>query len=367
MSDSDNSDFEMNNNDVDDAIVHTLSSGSKISDELVNLVSKKTGVTERTCYRHLEKLVRINVIERLIGNNSGSRPVYNYALKTSKVPEKGSMDALLNATPEIFVEEVVPSRRYLEVAAWLKREPDDWPQLEAVRKARITLEASFYLVPTIEASCEDPDRYSFVWTDEPCYGQRLGEFVQSRSFKLKNVYRAIVEDSTASLSGSDETLFVGAFESNVVAEQVVHHGDMEMQIKYEHKPMELKIEEEPFSVCIAVSKEVESGLRVVYVEGKSGKIDKSWVKGISKQLSSRSQAISSYRDLKADTKRDVLLNLRNSLEKHTLKVPNRYVKLIEELLDHSYKNPSSGYVYALALAVDLATQKRRESSWIRKK
>ena len=190
--------------------------------------------------------------------------------------------------------------------------------------------------------------------------------MQSRFFKLKDVYRAIVEDSTTSLSGRDETVFVGAFESNVVAEQVVLYGDMKTQIKVEHKPMELKIEEEPFSVCIAVSKEVEGGLRVVYVEGKSGKIDKAWVKGVSKQLCSRSQVISSYRDLKEDTKRDVLLNLRGALEKHTLKVPNRYVKLIEELLDHSYKNPSSGYVYALALAVDLATQKRRESSWIRK-
>ena len=240
----------------------------------------------------------------------------------------------------------------------MKREPDDWPQFEAVRKARIALEDSFYLIPTIEASCEDPDQYSFVWTDEPCYGQRFGEFVQSRFFKLKDVYRAMVEDSTAYLSGSDETVFVGAFGSNVVAEQVVFYRDMNTQIGVAHKPMELKIEEEPFSVCIAVSKEVDGGLRVVYVEGKSGKIDKAWVKGISKQLGSRSQVISSYRDLKEDTKRDVLLKLRNALEKHTLKVPNRYGKLIEELLDHSYKNPSSGYVYALALAVDLATQKR---------
>lgn len=262
------------NNDVDEEIVHSLSSGSKISDELVNLASKKTGVTERTCYRHLEKLVKSNVIERLVENNSGSRPVFRYALKASNVPEQSSMVALSNETPETFVEEVLPSRRYLEIAAWLKREPEDWPKFEAVRKARIVLEDSFCLVPTIEASCEDPDQYSFVWTDEPCYGQRFGEFVQSRFFRLKDVYRVIVEDSTASLSGSDEAVIVGAFESNVVAEQVVLYRDMERQIRVEHKPMELKIDEEPFSVCVAVSKEVDGGLRVVYVEGKSGKIDK---------------------------------------------------------------------------------------------
>ena len=130
-------------------------------------------------------------------------------------------------------------------------------RLEAVRKARIALEDSFYLVPMIEASCEDPDQYSFVWSDEPCYGQRFGEFVQSRFLKLKDVYRAIVEDSTDSVSDSDGIVFVGAFGSNVVAEQVVLYGDMETQIKVEHKPMELKIEEAPFSVCIAVSKDIE--------------------------------------------------------------------------------------------------------------
>ncbi len=50
-----------------------------------------------------------------------------------------------------------------------------------------------------------------------------------------------------------------------------------------------------------------------------------------------------------------MLELRNVLGKQALKVPSRYVKLIEEILDYSYKNPSSGYVHALALAVDLAT------------
>ena len=54
----------------------------------------------------------------------------------------------------------------------------------------------------------------------------------------------------------------------------------------------------------------------------------------------------------------MLLKLRIAFEKDTLKIPNRYAKLVDELLDHNYKNPSSGYVYALALAVDLATQKR---------
>jgi hypothetical protein len=149
-------------------------------------------------------------------------------------------------------------------------------------------------------------------------------------------------------------VFVGAFESNVVAEQVTSYGDMDKQIATENRPMELKICEEPFSVCIAISKESIGGLRVVHVEARVGKMDKAWVKGISKQLGARSQIMSSYGLLRENNKRNVMLKLRSTLERHTLKVPNRYATLADELLDHSYKNPSSGYVYALALAIDIA-------------
>jgi hypothetical protein len=346
---SDNSNYEMNSCDVEEVIVTTLSSSSRTPDELLNIVIKKAKVNERTYYRHLEKLQKSNVIEKLVEKGDGSQPSWKYILKTSKTDDAS---CTLFATPGGLVQEVLPLRRYLEIAAWLKREPDNWPQLEAVGRARIVLRDSDYLVPMIEASCEDPDSYAYVWSDILCYGERFGEFVQSRFFSLKDVYRAIVENSPVCCG---EAVFVGAFESKVVAEQVTLHADMSRQIQVEHKPMELKIFEEPFSVCIAVCKEVDGGLRVVHVEARSGKIDKAWVRGISKQLGSRLQIVSSFRALSEDTKRDVMLKLRSELEKHQLKIPNRYVKLAEELLDHSYKNPSSGYVYALALALTLAT------------
>lgn len=41
----------------------------------------------------------------------------------------------------------------------------------------------------------------------------------------------------------------------------------------------------------------------------------------------------SYGALKEDIKRDLLRKLRGVLEEHALAVPNRYVKLVEELLD----------------------------------
>jgi hypothetical protein len=111
----------------------------------------------------------------------------------------------------------------------------------------------------------------------------------------------------------------------------------------------------PFSVCVAVCEEAKGVLRVVHVEGRGEKLDKAWVKGVSAQLDAKAQNMVSEQALKENVKRAILLKLRGILEKHTLAIPNRCVKLVEELLDYSYKNPSTGYVYALALAVDLAS------------
>jgi uncharacterized protein YwlG (UPF0340 family) len=113
-----------------------------------------------------------------------------------------------------------------------------------------------------------------VWSDEACYGQRFGEFVQSRFFRLKDVYRAIVEDSETDSPVSCGGVFVGASGSEVVAEQVGVYGNMETQIQTLHKPMELRIAEESFSVCVAVCKGVNGVLRVVHVEGRNAEMGK---------------------------------------------------------------------------------------------
>jgi len=34
-------------------------------------------------------------------------------------------------------------------------------------------------------------------------------------------------------------------------------------------------------------------------------------------------------------------------------IPNRYAILIEDLLEYGYRKPSSGYVFALAIAINL--------------
>lgn len=347
MSASDKSDLETHSCDLDELIEKALSTGAKAPNELCKAVMKKAQVNERTYYRHLEKLRDSHIIEEVFEKDDDGRIIKKYTLKASTV------SLLLKSSPDY--EDVSPSRRYLEVAAWLKREPEEWPQLGAMGKSKIVMNNYAYLIPMIEASCEDPDRYSFAWSDEACYGQRFGEFVQSRFFRLKDVYRAIVEDSETDLAVGCGGVFVGAYGSEVVAEQVTVYENMDKQIQALHKPMELQIVEEPFSVCVAVCKGVNGVLRVVHVEGRKGKLAKAWVKGVSKQLGAKDQNMLSYGALKEDVKRDVLLKLRGVLEEHALAVPNRYVKLVEELLDYSFKNPSSGYVYALALAVDLAS------------
>lgn len=350
MSADDNSDLEEPLSDLDELILEVLSSGPKFSDDLHVAVMKKVSVNERTYYRHLEKLRKQEEIEMGSENDSTGRLVHKYSLKPKQEPKVEELPMVMYSPAW---EEVVPTRRYLEIAAWLRREPEGWPMFEAVAKAKQLLEGnSKHLVPQIEVSCEDPDAYSFVWSSEPCRGHHRGNFEQSRFFRLKDVFASVIEFADLPLLGGD--VFVAVFGSEVVAEHFTVYADMESQIANEYRPMELRVSDEPFSVCVAISKQADGGLRVVYVEGKRGKPDKAWVKGVSRQLGAKASRILSSTGLKDDTKRSVLLKLRSVLEKRKLAVPNRYLKLVEEMLDYSYKNPSSGYVHALALAVDLA-------------
>jgi hypothetical protein len=252
LSASDNSDFDEPSCDLDELIESALSAGPKAPDELFKVVMKKAQVNERTYYRHLEKLLDIHAVEELSEKDNNGRINKKYALKASAFPAS-TISLLLKPSP--VYEDVSPSRRYLEIAAWLQREPEEWPQLEAVRKSKLVMNNYAYLVPGIEASHEDPDRYAFVWSDEPCYGQRDGEFVQSRFFRLKDVYLTVVQDPPSELAVGCGSVFLGAYGSEVVAEQVTVYGNMRTQIETMHKPMELQIVEDPFSVCVAVCKE----------------------------------------------------------------------------------------------------------------
>lgn len=353
MSASDNSDEETRSCDVDELIEQVLSGGAKTPDALFKAVMKKIDINERTYYRHLEKLLELSAIEEVSEKGDGVRVIKKYSLRRNDTSH-----ALCRPLNDF--EDVVPSRRLLEIAAWLKREPDGWHDFEAIRKARVLEKACWYLVPSIEPSREDPDCFAFAWSDAPCSGQRRGEFVQSRFFRLKDIYSAVIQtDEAKSLVGC-RNVFVGAYGSDVVAEQAIAFGNMWTQIQVKCMPMELVVDDESFSVCVAVCKEANGVLHVLHVEGREGELDKAWVKGVSKQLNAKTQLILNFDTLKEDVKRDVLIRLRDVLEKHGLVIPKRYVKLVEELLDFSYGQPSSGYVLALALAVEIACTQNRK-------
>ena len=350
MSVGDNSDFEESICDLDGLIEEALAAGPKAPDELFNSVMKKTRMNARTYYYHLKKLLRSHCVERVPGNDAEGRLIRKYALKASA--SAGATSLLVESSP--VYEKVCPSRRYLEIAAWLRREPEDWPEFGAVRKAKLLENRYPHLIPVLEVSNEGPDCYAFVWSDEPCRGQQFGEFVQSRFFRLKDVFCGVVDAKETEFGVGCGDVFVGAYGSDVVAEQVADFGNMYTQIEQMHKPMELRVDESPFSVCVAVCRGANGVLRVVHVEGRSGKLDKAWVKGVSMQVGAKAEAMLSYGGLNEDVKRSALLKLRDALEKRKVEIPNRYVKLVEELVDYSYGNLSSGYVLALALAVNLA-------------
>ena len=85
-----------------------------------------------------------------------------------------------------------------------------------------------------------------------------------------------------------------------------------------------------------------------------GKLDKTWVKAVSSHLKAKSEFILSQEKLKDTVKRELLLSLKDTFDKHVLIIPNRYTQLFEDLLEFSYNGPVSRYVLALALAVQRA-------------
>ena len=93
-------------------------------------------------------------------------------------------------------------------------------------------------------------------------------------------------------------------------------------------------------------------IRVVHVETREGKLDKAWFSGLAKQFRAKKARMIGYDSLKDDVKRRLLLNLRSVLEQRRLLISSRYVGLIDDLCEYSYRQPSNGYVLALAIAVD---------------
>jgi hypothetical protein len=344
LSVSENFKVKVKHLDVGELIKRLLSTGAKTPKELREAVISKTGLSDRVYYRHLKRMLESKEVEEILEEENGGRKIKKYSLRWKesllvKAPAKG----IVYYSPEFVV-----SRRLLELASWIKQEPEGWVDNQDVEKAKQLL--NHYLLPEIKSSYEDPDIYVFVWSHEKKSNLNLADFIHSRFFNLKDVYNSVAETLETEKDFSRD-VFVGVYYSPFIAEHMTSFENLEEQMQYVGKPSELIVNEKPQSISIAVGKRRDGSMLVIHVESREGEIDKAWVKGLAQQL--RAKKFQIYNYISEDVRRKLLINLRETLKQHKVLIPKKYVKLIEELLDYSYKKPSSGYVLALAIAVDL--------------
>jgi len=328
---------------VDEEIKRSLSSGAKTPKELREAVVTKTGVSDRVYFWHLKKLLERKEIEETF-KEEGGRKIRKYALR----PENSLLVKATGKGIVCYRPEFPVSRRLLELASWIKRDPNGWVESQHVEEAKQLL--AHYLLPEIREPYEDPDSYAFVWPHEGKSSLYLPDFIHSRFFNLKDVHNAVTENLETEKDFSGD-VFVGVYFSPFIAEYATAFEDMEAQMRYVGKPSEFVADEKPHSISIAVCKRKDGSMLVIHVESREGEIDKTWAKSLAQQL--RAKKIQIHKYISEDVRRKLLFNLREALKKHKLLIPKRYAKLIDELLDYSYKKPSSGYAIALAIAVDL--------------
>jgi hypothetical protein len=316
-------------------ILRELSSGPKTPEELKEACCERAGIVESTYYYHLKQLIeKLRELEEISERDSNRRVIIKYALRKEK-PKPDTFRWF--AAPgglcafEVDGHEVPypPNRSLAELAAWIRHHPEGWNiDNNNVKNAKLCLEHINYFIPAIEEASEDPDLYAFVWPDESLRKIDLGSFSFSRFFDYKGVYDAVQVGMKIN-SMSNGAVFLGAFCSK--------KGD------------------DPMSVIVAVRKE-GSHIDVMQVERRLGELDKAWVKGVSNHLQAKNEFVLSEEKLKDSVKREVLLTLRDTFDKNVLSIPNKYTQLVEELFDFSYGGPTSGYVLALALAVQRANK-----------
>ncbi len=345
---------------VEDAAVlikKKLASGPKVSEELL-AVCEKAGFSRSTFYYHLKQLVEIlNEVEEIVEKDSKGRHVKKYALvkKTAPVDEAASLQESLcvqdSKVDEVQVE-YPPNRRLLELAAWVKHDPEGWDEAgEMVKKARFCLEQWPYLLPEIVSPDEDPDCYAFSWSRDQARAFELSENMCSRFFSLKGVFDAqrVDEDGKGSSFGP---VFLGAYHSPVIVGYMGFQRPVEAFERAERVGGQLFLHKNN-SVGVAVCRETDGRCRVVHVESREGKFEKAWVSGLAEQLGAKKTRTVSHDSFKENERRRLMLNLRAVLERRGLVASGRYVSLLEDLWEYSYRNASSGYTLALAIAVDL--------------
>lgn len=336
-----------------------LESGPKTVKELRE-ACEKNGVSSSTFYYNLRQLVdKLKEVEKIRLEDARGFPIERYALVKEKVIFWEKSSGVRGFRVGDIEVEIPPDRRILELAAWIRYDPRGWPRNDVeVKKAKLYLQHSGCLVPEIVSASEDPDAYALKWAEdlnsfdlETLRRLNLYRVPFSRFFDLKIVYEAIVDDSDKFSCGG--SVFVGAHNAPMTVDYVGVYGDRIHSLVYVGRPIRYEPIEELCGVCVAVCKGANGKIRVIQVEERWGELDKAWVKGLAKQTKAKEFRMIKFESLKENIKRELLMELREILRQRKLLIPKKYVKLIEELLDYSYKKISSAYVLALAIAVDL--------------
>jgi len=343
--------------DVSGLIKRELRSGPKTSEELL-VVCDRAGISRSTFYYHLKHLVeKLREVEEVAEKDSRGRHVKKYALVEDRAPvdeavwfqRPSGVSGLKVGDVEV---EYPPNRRLLELAAWAKHEPKGWDENdEAVKKARIALGQWPHLVPEVVGPYEDPDCYAFSWPSEVAKMVDLSDNMLSRFLSLKKVFDAQQVDENSKRSGIGP-VFLGAYYSPVIVGYKGFQRPVEA-FTYADRVGGQLILPKSNSVGVAVCGEADGRCRVVHVESREGKLDKAWVSGLAEQLGAKKTRTVSHDSLKENERRRLLLNLRIILEQRKLAISGRYVSLLEDLWEYSYRNPSSGYALALAIAADM--------------
>ena len=319
----------------------------------------ETGIMdEKTIRKHRDALVKVGLLEKAYDMETSSvffsvPKKYRYLAHEKRlrksIDEERSFSVKLKTdshkeailSPTLTeLREYPPRRDFLELATWIKREPSGWAEDDNVKNAKLCLEHCTQLIPKIGKPHEDPDSYVFVWSEEARRLLRLQEPTSSRFFSLKLVYDAVSAALTKEMLAVGP-VFVGAYCTPV--------------IRYVGRPSEYRLVEGLQSVCVAVRTGTDKSIRVVHVETREGKLDKAWVRGLDRQLKAKKNRMVGYDSLKEDVRRSLLLKLRGVFEQNKLLISGRYAALIEDLREFSYRKPFSGYVLALAIAVDLCS------------
>lgn len=307
MSVSDDSGVEDVKSDVDTVIERILTSGRKSAGDLKDAVVSVTGISDRVYYRHLRRLVKRDVVEKVVENVDGELTIM-YRLK----PEVKT-----GSHPVYWGNSTYAGHlwRLWEVAAHMKADPKGWNDGDAdVKEAKSILGSHRSLVPKIVKSDLDPDKFIYSWPHlvEKRYGYKIRKQFP-RFFDLKRVYEAKgkAEGISEPVGGS---AFLGVNDFEVFNKVGVS---------------------EQWQICVVVRRTSNDMFYVVHAEKFLIQGRGDGVSNLRKQFDTEIQRVSESTD--EELRREMLFHLREVLDQGRISIPGRYKLLLKDLRLFSFR------------------------------